>query len=257
MSNLETFRRSLNFRDLGNYKTKDNKRTKSGLIYRCSSLKFMNEEELEAFKKMNFKTIIDLRSELEVTTYPDPQIPGAHTLEKSALVSEEGKSIDFSPKGMLKMGKEAEEQLEKLKYYYGRIIFQNHAFDVIFDELLEGNTPLMFHCATGKDRTGLAAIVVLLALNVEIEDVKYDYLLSNEYRKEILEEHLKDIDKDKEPELYELTTMLYGVSENNFDVAMQSVYEKYETREEYLEKEFNLDKDKLQRLRDLYTEKEL
>jgi protein-tyrosine phosphatase len=41
------------------------------------------------------------------------------------------------------------------------------------------NLPMVFHCTAGKDRTGLAAALLLLALGVPEETVIADYTLSN------------------------------------------------------------------------------
>jgi protein-tyrosine phosphatase len=49
-----------------------------------------------------------------------------------------------------------------------------------FAHLLDSRGPVAFHCTAGKDRTGLAAALVLLALGVPREVVMQDYLLSNE-----------------------------------------------------------------------------
>jgi len=46
-----------------------------------------------------------------------------------------------------------------------------------------GSTPLVFHCTAGKDRTGFAAAVFLLALGVPEETVLQDYLATNWYRR--------------------------------------------------------------------------
>ena len=40
--------------------------------------------------------------------------------------------------------------------------------------------PAVFHCTEGKDRTGFAAAVVLLAVGVPFETVLQDYLLTNQ-----------------------------------------------------------------------------
>lgn len=45
----------------------------------------------------------------------------------------------------------------------------------------EENIPLMFHCSAGKDRTGMAAALVLSSLGVDEETILDDYLLSNFY----------------------------------------------------------------------------
>lgn len=43
------------------------------------------------------------------------------------------------------------------------------------------NAPLLFHCSAGKDRTGIAAALLLLALGVDRETVTEDYMLSAEH----------------------------------------------------------------------------
>ncbi len=251
---MRGFRRVINFRDLGGYKTKDGRITKKGLVFRSASPGFMSEKEFERFEDMNFHTILDLRSEEEIKVHPYPDMKGTKKLQKSGVVSKSGQSIDFSPNGMRKTGKAGKTQLNKLRGYYKEIVFGNKSFKVMFKELLEGNVPFLFHCATGKDRTGLAAILFLLALGVDERIVRKDYLLSNEYRKKVLENTLKDIDKEKDPELYELMTMFDGVSENIFDIVMDSIYEKYDSLEEFFLKEYGLNKTKLKELRDKYTE---
>ena len=43
---------------------------------------------------------------------------------------------------------------------------QSHRFAELFDHLLQADAPVVFHCTAGKDRTGFAAALVLLALGV-------------------------------------------------------------------------------------------
>lgn len=251
---MKGYRRVINFRDLGGYKTRDGRITKKGLVFRSASPGFMSDKEFERFTNMNFHTILDLRSEAEIKMHPYPAIKGTKKLEKSGVVSKSGQSIDFSPNGMRKTGKAGKTQLNKLRGYYKEIVFGNKSFKIMFKELLEGHVPFLFHCATGKDRTGVAAILFLLALNVDEKIVRKDYLLSNQYRKKVLENTLKDIDKEKDPELYELMTMFDGVSENIFDIVINSIYEKYDSIEEFFLKEYNLNKEKLAILKEKYTE---
>lgn len=44
-----------------------------------------------------------------------------------------------------------------------------------------GSYPLLYHCSSGKDRTGWATAVLLTALGVDRETVMRDYLASNDY----------------------------------------------------------------------------
>jgi protein-tyrosine phosphatase len=57
-------------------------------------------------------------------------------------------------------------------------------FAELFAALLETDAPVVFHCTAGKDRTGVAAALLLAALGVAREDIERDYLLTNEvYRR--------------------------------------------------------------------------
>ncbi len=57
----------------------------------------------------------------------------------------------------------------------------NGQYRRMFGELLAGRVPLAFNCTAGKDRTGVAAALVLTALDVPRETVIQDYLLTNRY----------------------------------------------------------------------------
>jgi protein-tyrosine phosphatase len=50
----------------------------------------------------------------------------------------------------------------------------------LFQRVLQGDVPLLFHCAAGKDRTGIAAALMLSALDVPRELILEDYALTNQ-----------------------------------------------------------------------------
>ena len=249
------FENVLNFRDLGGLKTNDGRVVKDGYFYRGAALNFYSEEELKTFEEMNIKTIMDIRSSMEIEMYPDPEIKGVRKIEHSGLVVEGAKEIDWSPVGMKKIGGEAEEQLSKIRHYYSIMAFNNEAFRIMIDEIVKEEVPIYFHCATGKDRTGVAAMVIEMMLNVTKQEMRKDYLMSNIYRKKILEESLKsveDIAVDN-PEINILITLQDGVREEIFDIVMNSIEEKYASYDEYIMKEYDLGEEDLIRLRNLYT----
>ena len=63
--------------------------------------------------------------------------------------------------------------------YRARVNDQSHRFAELFEHLLTADAPLVFHCTAGKDRTGFAAALILLALGVPRDLVLQDYLLTN------------------------------------------------------------------------------
>ncbi|KAK6354474.1 hypothetical protein TWF730_008874 [Orbilia blumenaviensis] len=66
---------------------------------------------------------------------------------------------------------------------------------VILSEI--SNYPALVHCTQGKDRTGLVALLVLLAIlgegDGEVNAIDYDYMLSNDGLKGVREEMLKEM----------------------------------------------------------------
>merc|ERR1712224_887219 len=62
----------------------------------------------------------------------------------------------------------------------GFVQHQGARFRSFLEALAEpGNVPALVHCTAGKDRTGWAVALLLLALGVDKEEVMQDYLLSN------------------------------------------------------------------------------
>ena len=168
------FRDALNFRDLGGLKCEDGRTVKPHLFYRGGGLYYFNEDELKEFEKLGIQTIMDLRSASEIERMPDPEISGARNIAHSGLVVRGSEDIDWSPAGMRKIGGEAKEQLRKIQGYYENIALNNKAFQIMMKEVEEGKLPIYFHCMTGKDRTGVAAIILLLALGVKKEEILKD-----------------------------------------------------------------------------------
>jgi protein-tyrosine phosphatase len=56
---------------------------------------------------------------------------------------------------------------------------QAPSYRALFQKLVEGRVPLLFNCTAGKDRTGIAAALVLHALGVPREVIFEDYALTD------------------------------------------------------------------------------
>ena len=61
------------------------------------------------------------------------------------------------------------------------------------ETLANEQKPSLFHCTAGKDRAGFAAAITLLAVGVPMETVISDYMKTNEYTKEFVDDYLKKI----------------------------------------------------------------
>ena len=254
--NYPMFRDHINFRDLGGYKSADGRKIKNGLLYRSGGLYLLDEEETDYFLSLGIKYIMDFRTQEETSAKPDPVFPNIKMIRHSGITTKEGKEIDFSPTGMSKIGEEGVQQLHMVTEYYKNIPFDNDAFKKLMAMIVAHEVPLVFHCFTGKDRTGVFAMILLLALGVDEETVLQDYMLSNEYHHDTLMDALADNSHKfkAHPEARELTIMCYGVSERVGIEVLKAINERYGTKEEYFLREFGLDQKALEDLRDFYLE---
>ena len=138
--------------------------------------------------------------------------------------------------------------------YSASLAFSNESYKFMFDCLLDEKAPLLFHCSNGKDRTGVAAMLVLLALGVPEEIVKKDYLQSNINRTVQIN---KLMDKyralsSRSDIAHSFLTMIEGVLSESADMMMSEILERYGTYENYMEAEYGFDSSKLNKFREYY-----
>jgi protein-tyrosine phosphatase len=108
---------------------------------------------------------------------------------------------------------------------------QARRFAQLFEHLLAEDVPVVFHCTAGKDRTGFAAALILLALGVPRQVVLQDYLLTNE-----LSQHAPR-DADIPPDAL---AVLWRVQEGFLEAALQIVDTDHGGVERYLDKRLGL-----------------
>ncbi|HXP19292.1 MAG TPA: tyrosine-protein phosphatase [Streptosporangiaceae bacterium] len=160
-----------NVRDLGGLRTRDGRQTRHGLIYRGDSLDSISPADAETlFDKLGIGAIVDLRTKAEV--------------ELSGLVFPV-RRYRYSVLGEGKLGTEpfpSDDPAELAKVYLGNLVNGRAALrgtlDVIAPNLRAGVATL-FHCAAGRDRTGIIAAVLLGLVGVTDGQIAVDYVQSN------------------------------------------------------------------------------
>ncbi|HEX7822924.1 MAG TPA: tyrosine-protein phosphatase [Sphingobium sp.] len=167
-----------NFRDLGGYRTVDGHRVKWGLIYRSGAMNRLTPADFQYLAALGLKTVVDLRgtSERKVApvAWPDATKPTLFTrdydMDNASLMAP-----------LARQGLTAPEARAIMATLYRDIPTEFAGqYRLIFAELLAGHAPLAFNCSAGKDRTGVAAALLLSVLGVDRETVVQDYLLSNQ-----------------------------------------------------------------------------
>jgi protein-tyrosine phosphatase len=168
-----------NFRDLGGYVGANGRTVRWGLLYRSGSMHGLTPADFNYLEDLPLRTVVDLRSTQERT-----QQPVVWPAEHAPTVLSQDYVLDASSlmKTIGKPNVGGEEMRDALSNLYEEIPFKFAGqYRSMFARLLNGDVPLAFNCSAGKDRTGVAAALLLTALGVSHETVVQDYLLSNEY----------------------------------------------------------------------------
>lgn len=156
-----------NFRDLGGYPVTDGRQTTWAQVYRSDSLHRLTAEDLEVFSGLGIATIYDLRRHDECEREPGP-LPCLNLEMPSGRVSDP-----------MHLRTRAEAERWLCEDYCQMIADAGPIFGRIFADLAGASPgPAVFHCAGGKDRTGITAALLLSALEVDRDTVLDDYELT-------------------------------------------------------------------------------
>jgi len=162
-----------NFRDLGGYPTVGGRWTRWGLVYRSGSLSNLTGPDLVAFGRLGVRTVFDLRGDTERKLEPDP-VPSVHLPVLDELATNEGV-------GLLRATNVQEAEDAATGVYMGMLTRRAGVYGQLLTRLADpANLPAVVHCTAGKDRTGIAAALLLGALGVERGTVLDDYKLTGE-----------------------------------------------------------------------------
>lgn len=239
-----------NFRDVSGYHNRFGETMRPGLIFRGASLEQLSEADVAYMEDaLGIRYILDYREEGEAALSPDVPFPKAEVLRISAMKTGEG--FNF---GTLLGGSPGKKDIGPLREYlrsgYANMPFDNDAYRALFDRLLRGNGGIYFHCSAGKDRTGLSAMLIMMALGMKRRDIIREYMLSNEYLKE---ENKAFYKKHNIPWFYHfLIDPLIGVSKSSIKLSLEEIRKRYPSYDAYLEAEYGIDEEKRQHLRKLY-----
>ena len=246
-----------NFRELGGYLADEGKHVRWGQIYRgIPTGKLTGEADRRLLDSLGLRLILDLRSSGEAKKEPDYVPDGARLVQICGLCAEDGAEIAFAPGDIEKLMQTAEEGESISQRLYRRMLTGNKAFKELFRALEAGETPILFHCSAGKDRTGVAAMLILLALGASDEVICADFEQTNACRKAeidaVLAEHAAEIAAD--PACRVRYYAMAGVDPAAAPFVLDTIRRKFGSAENYLETEYGLTPARLMRLRRMYLE---
>ncbi len=168
----------LNFRDLGGYPTIDGRSVRSGLLFRSDALHHLTPADVTLVRdRLRIGDVIDLRSTAEL------RADGQGPLAAEPIRFHHVPLFD----GDMGAGR-AEAAAHTLADRYVLLAeFARDAMARVVGLLADAPGPAVYHCAAGKDRTGVVSAVVLGLLAVEDEVIVADYATTRENLDAIIE----------------------------------------------------------------------
>lgn len=180
---------TLNFRDLGGYKTAEGRTVKWRKMFRSAQLHSLSEAGISALAGLNIKTVVDLRFCDELKNYPTilRALPSAEifTWDDEVFKPDSGDSEAVNAERMRGSWRDSLDSndpavvREAMRSNYPTKLYSHRAiYRRLLLRLIAGKAPLLFHCAAGKDRTGVAAALILSLLGVNDQQIIEDYMLT-------------------------------------------------------------------------------
>lgn len=194
-----------NFRDMGGYPAADGLAVGWGRVYRSGSMVNLSRADHDLLNQLGLRLICDLRSTRERRERPS-HLPANPDFEiwfrdHRTTAADVVQAVQ-SPQAHEGLGHELMADLYRELPYE-----QAESYKVLFRRIASGDMPLVFHCTAGKDRTGVAAALLLDVLGVARDVVVQDYTLTDQFFDKLKELVLADPDMqglvDFDPKLWE------------------------------------------------------
>ncbi len=181
-----------NTRDLGGFPAADGRCIKHGKLIRSGKLYKLPDSTRLQLENMGVTTVVDMRIERERLDYPDSHIDGARHVVLPLVIAEAA-GITYT-KSLAKVWREESKRIKSefgtadayMRDVYERILFDSQSQKTLkaFFELVKADENcILWHCSAGKDRTGIAAMLLEGLLGVDEELIIEDYVISNVFQR--------------------------------------------------------------------------
>lgn len=175
---MTILKNAANFRDMGGIKLPYGEVAK-GLIYRSNHLCYLDEGDQVKINGLDVGHFIDFRSAEELEAFP-PNLASYHDASVHSLAIRPGSPAAVA-EAIANGEMSAAHMVEQMTLIYGRLINEQlPTYKQFFQLLLDAERPVVFNCAVGKDRTGVAAMLLLLSLGADWAAIEADYLVTQQ-----------------------------------------------------------------------------
>lgn len=253
-----------NTRDLGGFPAADGRHIKYCKLIRSGRLYKLPKSTRAYLENIGVTTVVDMRIERERLDYPDSNIEGARQVVLPLVITEAA-GITYT-KSLTRVWREESKRIEKdfgtadayMFDVYERILFDGRSQKTLkefFDLVTADENCILWHCSAGKDRTGVAAMLLEAVLGVDEELIIGDYVASNVFqrKKRTLQKAgllIVPIARDFKRVLYALMI----AKPEYIKHAIDTVKERYGSIVEYCKRALGLTDENIEFLKDKYLE---
>lgn len=251
-----------NTRDQGGMEAVTGQRVRAKKLIRSDGLEKLTDNDIHILvDECDLRTVIDLRTDVERKAAPDPidRMPEVKFVSLPVLAdSAVGLTHEHSLRSLW-------DEFLKLKGDPMGVISKTYplmllgdagvaAYKQFFEILLtQEEGAVLWHCSEGKDRTGVASILILFTLGVPPTTIMEDYLATNLFARQKMKRIANDLKKvhvaDKSDEAL---LALICAHKEYMDAAMEAVKGKYGSLDAYLTEALDLTPEKRQLLAEKY-----
>lgn len=250
-----------NMRDLGGIPVSSGA-IRAGLLYRSASLAKLDEADEAIFESLGITTVYDLRTSTEREDAPDRVPENVRSVwldvvaDSQDNVAAQIPTLLADPAALENMlgGGRADGYLADANRKFVSLPSALAAYRSFYLDLIDEDRTgaALFHCTTGKDRTGWAAASFLLLLGASEDDVRQDYLETNTDLAPALQPMLAAL--QEKGVRTELLDPILGVRDSYLDAALDELRTRYGTIENYARSGLGLTDLQIGELRRRFTE---
>lgn len=256
--------RVANARDLGGMPAADGRPIKKRRLIRSAELGHATASDMKQLIRMhNLEYVVDLRTPLEADRTPDPfsLMTGVEYVNTPALP--EGAIITIGRTSLAKdkklLGEFTTHPFATVQDLYPKAILGEDgiaAYTRFLHDLLEGHQgATLWHCTQGKDRTGIAAILVEHALGVSHEHIVADYLATNLFIGGWIPHVERLLRYAHVGRALHTNILAYAYAHRSyFDAAMKAMQGVFGSIDAYMQRELQFGEPEKRALRELYLE---
>lgn len=169
-----------NFRDLGGLPLAGGGSTRPGMVYRADRLSALSDADLVRLEAAGIRHVFDLRSAAEVAESPD-RLPAGASYVHLPMTSDRELPARTIFERIAAGEIRSYEESEMVAGYVRMLENFGPSLARIAGQVARGE-PTVVHCTAGKDRTGVAAMLLLDLAGVGAQEIVDDYALSAERR---------------------------------------------------------------------------